>query len=393
MLQELQLQHRRELEGEVVVHKEPKKKKKKKKKECKNKCKNPNPPKRTLKKCKCLVTTTPAPTIAPTNPPTSAPTNAPTETNTHSLSFAPTNAPTETTFAPTAVTNVPTETNAHSLSFVPINAPTETTFEPTTDTQPTISLTASASGQPSPSPISSVVPIDWNHGCTSSYDKDGKIAWDIPRLATKGDLLLLFISRTGNTLPLKINGWKYAASCFKSRDDQKQCWTRMDCKKEINGYCAEFPKGRGKDLATIVFFKEWSEYDPGTFQYDLPVNQYAGWGFLLVVNGAADYSTPIRDTNTSSKDDSVYSIFPSVYGKEGDLLLLSMAFDDRAEETDFRPPNGTDLINFVNGRDEAGFLYSKELTANNATGELATKGPGGPENKDALISLVLKRTE
>ena len=108
------------------------------------------------------------------------------------------------------------------------------------------------------------------------------------------------------------------------------------------------------------------------------------------MNGLADHYKPIRDKNTSSRDESVHSIFPSVNGREGDLILFSMAFDDKAEDTDFRPPNGTDLVNFVNGRDEAGFLYSKELTTNNATGELVTRGPGGPENKDVLISLVLK---
>jgi hypothetical protein len=48
--------------------------------------------------------------------------------------------------------------------------------------------------------VSSAIPSDWNHGCTRSYDEDGKMAWDTPHLATKGDLLLLFLSRTDDVL-------------------------------------------------------------------------------------------------------------------------------------------------------------------------------------------------
>ena len=234
------------------------------------------------------------------------------------------------------------------------------------------------------------IPNDWNHGCTKSYGQDGKVILDMPKQAKKGDLLLLFLSRTDDLLPLTIKGWEYAASCFKSNNGQTQCWEKKDCIKQTKEYCTEFPKGRGKDLATIVYYKTYNENDPSKFRYDLSGNHKAGWGFLLAVNGIADHSDPIRDKNTASKDDSRNSIFPTVDGKEGDLLLLSMAFDDTAEESDFLPPIGTDLVNFVNGRDEAGYLYSKELTRNGATGKLKTRGKGGPEKKDALISLVLK---
>ena len=213
------------------------------------------------------------------------------------------------------------------------------------------------------------VPEDWNHGCSKTYDKNGKIVLDVPGEAKNGDLLLLFLSRTDDFLPLRIKGWKYAASCFKSGNEQKECWTRKDCLEKKEKHCIEFPRGNGRDLATIIFYKAWSEKDPSSFEFYLPGGTHPGWGFLLAVNGVDD-SSPVRDINTSSRDDSKLSVFPTVQGDEGDLLLLSMAFDDTAEASDFRPPNDMELVCFVNGKDEAGFLYSNEILSNEATGSL-----------------------
>ena len=75
---------------------------------------------------------------------------------------------------------------------------------------------------------------------------------------------------------------------------------------------------------------------------------------------------------------------------KGDLLLLSMAFDDTTKKRDFLPPDSTRFVNFVKGNDEAGYLYSKRLFSNGPTGKLVTKGKGGAASKDVLISLVLK---
>ena len=108
------------------------------------------------------------------------------------------------------------------------------------------------------------------------------------------------------------------------------------------------------------------------------------------MSGIAEHCKSIRNWNATSRDDSKHSVFPSVFGKKGDLLLLSMVFDDTAEEGDFSPPKGTELVNYVKGNDEAGFLYSKEFSSRGDTGEMITKGKGAAENKDALISLVLR---
>ena len=153
--------------------------------------------------------------------------------------------------------------------------------------------------------------------------------------------------------------------------------------------CKTFWNGSGKDLATIVYFKEYQENEPLIFKYEMLGNK-PGWGFVLAVKGV-DTLNPIRGFSGTSADDDSDSIFPSVYAEQGDLLLLSMAFDDTTEKNDFLPPATTNFINFVNGDDEAGYIFSKVLTSIGETGELESIGPGGSSNKDALISLVLKK--
>ena len=278
------------------------------------------------------------------------------------------------------------------------------------------------------------MPDDWNHGCTRSYDKNGDLVWDMPRKAKEGDLLLLLLSRTDHYLPwvriwpiitmklisslaksLEIDGWKYGASCFKNGNDQKECFTRRDCKKMKDEYCQWFPRGKGRDLATVIFFKTLKKGSTIRKSFKYKIGGFnPGWGFLLAVKGV-DRSDPIRRTGITSSDNSVKSIFPSVHGKKGDLLLLSMAFDDKSSKSDFLPPAGkwyklyidgaenitqncihcagTDLVDFISGSDETGFLFSKQLSSDGKTGELKTKGKGGSQNKDALITLVLKHED
>ena len=241
--------------------------------------------------------------------------------------------------------------------------------------------------------VTFAVPRDWNHGCSKSYNKNGNMVWDIPETAMEGDLLLLFLSRTDDALPLELDGWKYAASCFKTHNNQKQCFTKSDCEERKDEYCKWFPQGKGRDLATIVFFKTLEKEGsvlPKVFKYDIVGGTHPGWGFLLAVTGV-DNSDPIRGSSGTSNDEDAASVFPSTDGMKGDLLLLSMAFDDTTKKRDFRPPMGTRFVNFVKGNDEAGYLYFERLFSNGPTGELVTRGVGGPASKDALISLVLKR--
>lgn len=231
---------------------------------------------------------------------------------------------------------------------------------------------------------------DWYHGSTKTYDEDGNMTWEIPQGVKPGDLLLLFMSRTDDYLPLYLPGWNYAASCFKTHNDQDECYTKNDCVRMLNeSYCQTFANGNGKDLATIVFYKIYQKYEPMVSKYEI-IGIHPGWGFVLALNGI-DTSNPIRGFSTASADNDSDSVFPSVYGKKDDILLLSMAFDDTAKKEDFLPPEGTDFINFVYGDDEAGFVYYKVLEKDGMSGKLESIGPGGSGNKDALISLVLRR--
>jgi len=99
----------------------------------------------------------------------------------------------------------------------------------------------------------------------------------------------------------------------------------------------------------------------------------------------------VRSVATTSCDKTNHSIFPSVYGETDDLLLLSLVYDDRAVEENFPPPNGTKVESYISGRDEAGFLYSKELEIDVETGTFnVTTVDIKYRCKDAMISLVVK---
>lgn len=61
---------------------------------------------------------------------------------------------------------------------------------------------------------------------------------------------------------------------------------------------------------------------------------------------------PIQRVAGTSCDRKKHSIFPSVYGDKGNIILLSQAFDDTANIGQFRPPQGTELIAWINDIDE-----------------------------------------
>ena len=61
---------------------------------------------------------------------------------------------------------------------------------------------------------------------------------------------------------------------------------------------------------------------------------------------------PIRSVSETSCDFASKSVFPSVYGKENDVLLLSQSFDDAAEKSQFRRPLGTIRLGFTHSKDE-----------------------------------------
>ena len=67
-----------------------------------------------------------------------------------------------------------------------------------------------------------------------------------------------------------------------------------------------------------------------------------------------------------------------------------MAFDDTATRNKFQAPSGTSMLDFIAGKDEAGVIYGKTLTANGPTGKQRTRRDGASACKDALISMVMQ---
>ena len=179
-------------------------------------------------------------------------------------------------------------------------------------------------------------------GSTSTYDKKGIINITRPALSQKDDLLFLFLSRTDDGLPVKLDGWKPVASCLKKKNSVRNCATIDECDEIFmwNDYCYS-----GADLGTVVFYRKVTDYEPSFYYMNITANYgRPAWATLSAVKNADIVSeNPIRSVSTMSCDKTNYSSFPSAYGKKDDLLLLSLAYDDKAVEQNFIPPNGTKL--------------------------------------------------
>jgi len=207
-------------------------------------------------------------------------------------------------------------------------------------------------------------------------------------------MLFVFISRSDGRQPMEIPGWTRAAECFKAYNSQSRCWTADDCKEWSDwkvGTCNTFKDGsNGGDLNTVVFYR-MADPKKSSYTFDVSWTTKPTWAIMTAINKShIDTSNPIRNVESESNDGSSDSIFPSVYGKKGDILLLSMAFDDKTDEDNFQPPDGTKLLGYKSYSDEAGFLYGAVLSEDGNTGEMKTHGNGAAKNKDALISLVLR---
>ncbi|NVJ62264.1 MAG: hypothetical protein HWE27_17890 [Gammaproteobacteria bacterium] len=225
-------------------------------------------------------------------------------------------------------------------------------------------------------------------GSSSGYSGNDKLTLSTPAQAKKGDLLMLFLSRTDDLLPIRLNGWNTSAACFKTSNGQSSCHEIPDCVNRDGDYCLRFNGGNGRDLATVVFTKSVSNSEPNNYSFNLRGSKPT-WSIMTALRGV-DLNKPIIDVATESNDGSSDSLFPSVYGEKNGLLLLSMAFDDTAQRDDFGAPNGMSLVDWTRGSDEAGFLYSQSISSNGETGSRKTRGPGGPNAKDALISLTVR---
>ncbi len=226
-------------------------------------------------------------------------------------------------------------------------------------------------------------------GSTADYDSGGDVRLSVTSDTREGDLLMLFLSRTDDLLPIRLDGWTAGASCFKTTNGQNECHVISDCTSRDGDYCRRFDGDkRGRDLATVVFYRTVGSNDSRTYSIDMRGSN-PGWGILTTLRGATN-NDPIRDVATESDDGNSDSLFPSVYGRDGDMLLLSMAFDDTTDRDDFRAPSGMEMFKWIAGSDEAGYVYGERLRSNGETGSRKTHGPGGPNAKDALISITVR---
>lgn len=191
------------------------------------------------------------------------------------------------------------------------------------------------------------------------------------------DLLLLFVHRTdGPVLKDNFDGWKFLVKCEKHPTD----FGKNDTHCNHNG--------RNTDLGQTIFWRKASFLGERRFNIDMSGSKPT-WAMITTLRNA-NTSNPMRDAETRGCDHNSDSLFPSVEGKKGDLLILSQSFDDKASKNKFNAPDKATMRGYVNGGDETGFLYTKPITRNGSTGELKTRGDGASKCKDGLISLTIR---
>ncbi|NRA47216.1 MAG: hypothetical protein HRU09_19880 [Oligoflexales bacterium] len=229
-------------------------------------------------------------------------------------------------------------------------------------------------------------------GTNEVRNKKGVINISRPSASVEGDLLVLFLHRTDDDLPLYIDGWERVAECYKSKN-RSVCATEKDCTKWHNDdFCKRFGMlGNGHDLAQAVFVRPVRKNEPKKYRFNLNRDRTGkpGWAMLTALRGA-DTENPVRDWAHTGCDRKTASVFPSVYGEQGDLVLLSQSFDDAIGQANFLAPAGATTLGYVSAGDEAGFLFGGYADETGETGTMVTRGNGGPACKDALISLSIR---
>jgi len=217
---------------------------------------------------------------------------------------------------------------------------------------------------------------DWYHGSTTTITRlrdNGTIALLVPSDAKIDDYLFLFLSRTDDYLPLRLDQWTSVAQCFKSSNEQAGCLTESDCMIQDDHYCKTFTKGNGRDLGTAAFYHKLTPNDRDengvvnngwrNWTIDIRGNNIA-WAIINAIAGVNE-KQPVLTTAGASCDKEPGSVFPSVYGKVNDILLLSQSFDDTANYEHFLPPEGAMLLDWIKGDDEVRFCSVTMYFASN----------------------------
>jgi hypothetical protein len=254
---------------------------------------------------------------------------------------------------------------------------------------------------------------------TRVYDPNGQgLTISRPSGSLPGDLLILVLHRTDDDLPVYVSGWNHIAECYKS-DNGQDCRGVDRCASWHNSnFCQYFgtdtwrnPQGQwvryeGHDLAQSILYKVVGSNESSSYSFNLNRDStgHPSWAFLTALRGAAS-TDPVRDWENEGCDGSSASVFPSVYGQKGDMLLLSQSFDDAVAASKFGAPSGMSTFGYVTGErqyvsaadqnsnltnDETGFLFGSILTTTGETGAKRTVGDGASSCKDVLVSLVIK---
>lgn len=229
-------------------------------------------------------------------------------------------------------------------------------------------------------------------GTTQVWDSNGQnVQISRPANTRAGDLLVLALHRTDDMLPYSISGWTRRAECYKE-DNGYQCLTINDCSSSSGGFCTRFQsKYNGRDLAQVIYTRTAGSSEPSSYSFNMNQDSsgHPGWAILSALRGA-NTSSPVRAWANKGCDNDVDSLFPSVDGRKGDMLLLSQSFDDAVSKDRFGAPSGMSTFGYVSNSDEAGFLYGGILSADGPTGVRRTIGSGASGCKDALVSLTIR---
>jgi hypothetical protein len=99
-----------------------------------------------------------------------------------------------------------------------------------------------------------------------------------------------------------------------------------------------------------MFYRKVTIEDPSYWNIELR-GSTTTWAILTAITNVNE-QRPIVSASVTSCDGASDSVFPSVFGRENDVLLLSQSFDDTASIGGFMPPAGTSLLGWTRSEDE-----------------------------------------
>ena len=265
---------------------------------------------------------------------------------------------------------------AASSTKVPTMEPTEwPSAVPTRTPSTKVPTKMTPTGRPTRKPTTTGSPTTaesntWSHGSYAVASTNNVITIQTPTDTEIGDTLFLFLSRTDDFLPMDLDQWTRGAACYKSNNKQRDCFRASDCIAQDGSYCRTFDRvsygstgtkytysGSGQDLATVMFHHKVTASTPASWGLTL-WGTHPTWAIITAIPNVKDQD-PINKTigvARTSCDNQAASVYPSVYGGEGDILFLSQAFDDTASSSDFTTPDGTTRLGWIRSSDEVSIV-------------------------------------